>query len=76
MAAKPGQLRARWSKRERDVLFEWGGDGAGKCDGSWLSSWLTWHKGFDGTFLDELKQRGFDPATLKISVMKSGGAGP
>lgn len=68
MSAKPGELKARWSKRERDVLMEWGAAGADKLDGSWLNSWLSHHRGFDGTFLAELEARGYDLTTLKISV--------
>lgn len=68
--ARPGELVARWGKRERDVLLDWGGDGVGKSDGSWLHSWLSWHKGFDGTFLAELEARGFDLTTLRISVKR------
>ena len=66
MVAKPGELKARWSAREHEVVFEWGGEGAGKSDGSWLNSWLSHHKGFDGTFLDELVRRGYDPKSLRI----------
>jgi len=68
VAAKPGELKARWSKRERDVLMEWGASGADKSDGGWLNSWLSYHKGFDGTFLQELERRGYDITTLRISV--------
>jgi hypothetical protein len=70
MAASAGELKARWSKRERDVLMEWGGVGADKSDGSWLHSWLSYHKGFDGTFLAELDRRGYDVTTLRISVKR------
>ena len=70
MAAQPGELKARWSKRERDVLMEWGGAGADKSDGSWLNSWLSHHKGFDGTFLAELEARGYDPTTLRVSMKR------
>lgn len=70
MAAKPGELKARWSRRERDVLMEWGGNGAGKSDGSWLNSWLSYHRGFDGTFIEELTARGYDVSTLRVSVKR------
>lgn len=70
MAAQPGELKARWSKRERDVLMEWGGAGADSSDGSWLNSWLSYHKGFDGTFLNELEARGYDMSTLRITVKR------
>ena len=70
MAARPGELKARWSKRESDVVLEWGGSGADKTDGSWLNSWLSHHKGFDGSLLQELEARGYDPATLRISVKR------
>lgn len=70
MAAVAGELKARWSKRERDVMMEWGGSGADKSDGSWLNSWLSYHKGFDGTLLEELEARGYDVTTLRISVKR------
>jgi hypothetical protein len=68
MSAKPRELKARWSKKENDILFEWGAEGADKSDGSWLNTWLTYHKGFDSTFVKELEARGFDLKSLKISI--------
>lgn len=70
MSAKPGELKASWSKKEHDIIFEWGGAGADKSDGSWLNTWLAYHKGFDDTFLNELDKRGFDITTLRISVKR------
>ena len=70
MSAKPGELKANWSKREKDIMFSWGAEGADKCDGNWLNNWLTWHKGFDNTFLKELESRGYDITSLKISVKR------
>ena len=68
--AKPGELIVRWSKKERDILFDYGGGGAGSSDGHWMHSWLTWHKGFDDTFLNELENRGFDIKTLRITMKR------
>jgi len=70
MKTKPGELKACWNKKENDITLSWGGEGADKCDGGWLSSWLTHHKGFDGTFIEELELRGYDITTLKISVKR------
>lgn len=70
MAARPGELKARWSARERDVVMEWGAAGADKSDGSWLNSWLSYHKGFDGTMLKELEARGYDLTTLRFSIRR------
>lgn len=75
MSARPGELKARWSARERDVLFEWGAGGANKTDGSWLNSWFGHHKGFDATFLKELEARGYDLTTLKFSVRQKSATG-
>lgn len=52
------------------MLLDWGGAGADKSDGSWLNSWLSFHHGFDGTFINELEARGYDIATLRISVRR------
>lgn len=73
MPAKPGELKARWSAKENDILLEWGGEGASKSDGGWLSYWLTNQRGFDDTFIKELIQRGYDITTLKITVKKTVG---
>lgn len=70
MAAKPGELKATWSKSLDDIILDYGGQGVGKSDGSWLNSWLSSHKGFDDTFMNELEARGFDIQTLKISIRK------
>lgn len=69
MRSKPGELKCYWSKKENDLLFDWG-DGASKTDGHWLYSWMTFHKGFDCEFIKELESRGYDLTTLKISVKK------
>lgn len=75
MAARLGELKARWSARERDVVLEWGAGGASKSDGSWLNSWLSHHKGFEGSFLAELAARGYDVTTLRVSVRQKKQAG-
>ncbi len=53
-------LRARWSKREADILIQF----PNKPDGHWLSGLL------DQRMIDELRRRGYDPSTLRFSVMK------
>jgi hypothetical protein len=68
MSAKPGELKVHWSKRAKDIMYSWGGEGACRGDGNWLNSWLSYHKGFESNFLQELENRGYDVTTLKISV--------
>ena len=71
MKAKPGQLKMGWSKREQDVMYAWGGDGADKSDASLLHAVLTVPlKYFDKTFQEELIERGYDITTVKFSIQK------
>jgi len=72
MKAKPGQLKMGWSKREEDIKYSWGGDGADRCDASLLHMVLTTpFKYFDKTFQGELIERGYDITTLKFSIQKT-----
>lgn len=65
-----GELKACWGKKEKDVILKWNGVGTTKSNGSWLCSWLSYHRGFENTFLKELESRGYDLTTLKISIKK------
>lgn len=53
-------LRADWSKRERDLMIRY----PNRPDGHWLSGLLSQQ------VLDELRERGYDPTTIRFSVMK------
>lgn len=72
---QPGKLVARWSKRERDVLYDWG-DGVSKSDASFLNTILTGkrHHPFDDTwspgFIEDMEARGYDISTLRFSIQK------
>jgi hypothetical protein len=63
---KPTKLLARWSKRLNDMLYSY----PSKPDGGWLHSLVSWTKGPDGdsSLIEELKARGYDVKTLRISV--------
>lgn len=56
----PG-LRVRWSKREKDLLFEYDKH---KWDGHYLYSVFT------KAFTAELESRGFDVTTLRFTVKR------
>ena len=71
MKAKPGQLKMGWSKREKDISYAWGGDGASKNDATLLHAILTMPiKHFDKTFQQMLVERGYDITTIKFSIQK------
>ena len=56
------KLRAYWSKRENDVmLFHPLGVGT-RCDAHWLADF------FNEKFMKSLKDRGYDPTTIKFEV--------
>ncbi|HDZ53376.1 hypothetical protein LCGC14_0043150 [marine sediment metagenome] len=79
--AKPGQLKAQWGKlrdEDADLVFS-GGEGIPREDRHMLHSALSgvrwmgplhdkWRS--ELSFIDELKARGYDITTLKISVEK------
>ena len=70
MKPKCPQLSARWSRREKDILFDWD-DGIGKPDGHLLYYYLCCLTSPDGkTLVGELKARGYDITTLRFSVRK------
>lgn len=78
MSAKPGELKARWSHSESDLIFDWGGYGATKPDGALLCGTLCnkrleekfpeggYH--YVHSFAEELERRGYDLTTLKFSI--------
>lgn len=75
-------LWAYWSKRERDIMFNWTGftyddddnivrKGGTKRDGRVLHDFFSHVKGSLGTtFIEELEKRGYDITTLKFSISK------
>lgn len=56
------KLRARWSKKEKDLMLHFPEGISTKSDAHWLSCL------FDKQFTDELSRRGYDPTTLKFSI--------
>ena len=76
--AKPGELKAQWGKLPHDtpdLCYAWG-DGVSRADGHLLHNVLSGERFRPGSFerdpslLDELKARGYDLTTLKISIQK------
>lgn len=68
---KPEVLKARWSKRENDVLIDF----PNKPDGGFLQGWLVHARDRiypDKSFLKLLEERGYDLTTLKFSIKKKG----
>ena len=76
--ARSGQIKCQWGKladADPDLVLCWG-DGTAKADANLLHHALsskdyspmdkTWHP----SLLEELEARGYDLATLKISVEK------
>jgi hypothetical protein len=64
-------LRARWSKREKDILISF----PSKPDGHLLQIYLNCERySFDGTIMPslvkELESRGYDITTLKFSIQR------
>lgn len=73
LTAKPGQLRAGWSRPEpgcpSDLCYAWGGSGAEGSEGRLLSRALDELPVFEGRSLrEELERRGYDITTLKFSI--------
>jgi hypothetical protein len=85
VAIRKGVLSMRWSKRENDLLYEWG-DGCKKADSSLLHHVIGCERQrfdfdakkrgdaipitWDPSFVKELELRGYDLTTLKFSVRK------
>lgn len=71
MKAKPGEIKAGWNARERDVGFAWGGDGASKADSNLLYGALCFKSVLgDKTLVQELEARGYDLTTMRFSIRR------
>lgn len=67
---KDGELKVRWSKKENDIVFQWG-DGVDKVDAYLLNAMLNNQHHFrENSYQEELVKRGYDIKTLKISINK------
>jgi len=66
---KENKLRARWSKREKDILLIHPLGIMTRCDGAYLA-----FKVFNNEFVKEMVDRGYDITSLKfeITVDKNG----
>lgn len=60
------KLRARWSKRERDILAQYPAGSQTKSDGGYLCHILK-------PTLAELERRGYDITTFRFSIAPSQG---
>lgn len=73
--ARPGQVKIQYGKVANDLMMCWG-DGTAKADANLLICAVTSpkHHPFDDTWepslLDELRDRGYDITTLRISIEK------
>ncbi len=69
---KETTLRVRWSKRDKDVMYDY----PRKCDGSllhyWFSSRIVSEKPFEvsKSLFQELEARGYDITTFKMSIQR------
>ena len=80
MAANPGQVKMYWSKREKDLMFDWNSPASKSdshllhnvlCNKRFLPSFLSpkeWQE--EKSLIDELEERGYDITTLKFSIKK------
>lgn len=78
--AKPGELKIQWGKLpddNPDIVISHGGSGAGKPDAHLLYQvfccQIYGFKGYEDrrpSFVDQLKERGYDITTIKFSVMR------
>jgi hypothetical protein len=69
---KENTLSAKWSKKEKDVMFHY----PSKPDGHYLYGALSRPRyDYDGkptpSIIDELKSRGYDVTTLLFSICKN-----
>lgn len=60
---KENKLRARWSKREKDILVNYPKGIGTVCDCNYLFSEV-----FTNNFVKEMKERGYDITTLKFEI--------
>lgn len=71
MKAKPGEIKIGWNRREQDVGYAWGGDGASKADGNLMMGVFGLTPMFTGkTLTAELEARGYDLTTLRFSIQR------
>lgn len=71
MTARPGEQRVSWSKRERDIVYSHGGDGACGSTARLLAYALEDVEVHQGRALRaELEARGYDLTTLRFSIRK------
>lgn len=78
--AKPGELKLYWNRRECDIGYSWGGDGASKPDAHLMHGVFTMDRlrpnyrtglsEFDPSFVKELERRGYDLTTIKFSIQQ------
>jgi hypothetical protein len=89
--AKPGELKAQWGKLPHDgpdMCYAWG-PGIGSCDAHLLHNLLNrqplehdyesrdrFPYKYGKSFMDELKERGYDITTLKFYVRKLAAPAP
>lgn len=69
--SKPGEQRAYWSRGERDVVYDNGGDGACKPTSMLIAhafEKVTVHEG--RSLRAELEARGYDLTTLRFSIRR------
>ena len=72
---KENALSASWSKKEKDIIFNYPNGTQTKCDGHFLHSRFDIapfrHDGtLDVIFIKELEERGYDISTLRFSICK------
>ncbi|XZH78899.1 hypothetical protein ACSW8S_18695 (plasmid) [Clostridium perfringens] len=60
---KENKLRARWSKREKDIVVTYPRGIQTVCDCNYLFSNV-----FNDDFVEEIKARGYDITTLKFEI--------
>lgn len=60
---KENKLRARWSKREKDILVTYPRGIGTVCDCNYLFSDI-----FTNEFVKEMEERGYDIKTLKFEI--------
>lgn len=56
------KLRAKWDRRQRDLMIHWPAGESTNSDAHWLSGVLG------KEFTDELERRGYALSTLKFSI--------